>query len=174
MDEEESSHQLDASVKEDHNHNKKHLPKGYHMHDLNIDNTCALLNSIMEYELAGVVRYTHYSIMVSGPYRIPIVDFMKAQANESLVHAQQVGEILTGLNGHPTQKIATIEESHQHSIKDILQESLEHELRALNLYKDLLKEVENASIYLEEFARTMIGQEELHTMELKKMLRDFS
>lgn len=144
------------------------------MHDLNIDKTCALLNSIMECELAGVVRYTHYSIMVSGPYRIPIVDFMKAQANESLVHAQQVGEILTGLNGHPTQKIAPIEESHQHSIKDILQESLEHEIRALNLYKDLLKEVENASIYLEEFARTMIGQEELHTMELKKMLRDFS
>ena len=144
------------------------------MHDLNIDKTCALLNSIMECELAGVVRYTHYSIMVSGPYRIPIVDFMKAQANESLVHAQQVGEILTGLNGHPTQKIAPIEESNQHSIKDILQESLEHELRALNLYKELLKEVENASIYLEEFARTMIGQEELHTMELKKMLRDFS
>ena len=144
------------------------------MLDLNIDKTCALLNSIMECELAGVVRYTHYSIMVSGPYRIPIVDFMKAQANESLVHAQQVGEILTGLNGHPTQKIANIEESHQHSIKAILQESLEHEVRALNLYKDLLKEVEDASIYLEEFARTMIGQEELHTMELKKMLRDFS
>ena len=144
------------------------------MHDLNIDKTCALLNSIMECELAGVVRYTHYSIMVSGPYRIPIVDFMEEQANESLVHAQQVGEILTGLNGHPTQKIAPIEESHQHSIKAILQESLEHELRALNLYKELLTEVENASIYLEEFARTMIGQEELHTMELKKMLRDFS
>ena len=144
------------------------------MHDLNIDKTCALLNSIMECELAGVVRYTHYSIMVSGPYRIPIVQFMKAQANESLLHAQQVGEILTGLNGHPTQKIEPIEESHQHSIKAILQESLEHELRALNLYKELLKEVENASIYLEEFARTMIGQEELHTMELKKMLRDFS
>ena len=144
------------------------------MLDLNMDKTCALLNSIMECELAGVVRYTHYSIMVSGPYRIPIVDFMKAQANESLVHAQQVGEILTGLNGHPTQKIANIEESHQHSIKAILQESLEHEVRALNLYKELLKEVEDASIYLEEFARTMIGQEELHTMELKKMLRDFS
>ena len=95
------------------------------MHDLNIDKTCALLNSIMECELAGVVRYTHYSIMVSGPYRIPIVDFMKAQANESLLHAQQVGEILTGLNGHPTQRIAPIEESNQHSIKAILQESLE-------------------------------------------------
>ena len=144
------------------------------MNDLDIDKTCSLLNSIMECELAGVVRYTHYSVMVAGPYRIPIVQFMKAQADESLTHAQQVGEILTGLNGHPTQKIATIEESHQHSIKAILEESLEHELRALTLYKNLLTEVQDASIDLEEFARTMIGQEELHTMELKKMLRDFS
>ena len=144
------------------------------MNDLNTEKTCSLLNAIMECELAGVVRYTHYSVMVSGPYRIPIVQFMKAQANESLLHAQQVGEILTGLDGHPTQKIASIEESHQHSIQDILKESLEHEIRALNLYKTLLREVQDASIYLEEFARTMIGQEELHTMELKKMLRDFS
>ena len=117
------------------------------MLDLTIDKTCALLNSIMECELAGVVRYA-LLLMVSGPYRIPIVQFMKAQANESLVHAQQVGEILTGLNGHPTQKIEPIEESNQHSIKAILQESIEHELRALNLYKEILTEVENAIIYL--------------------------
>jgi len=144
------------------------------MHDLNTEKTCSILNSIMEYELAGVVRYTHYSIMVSGPYRIPIVQFMKAQASESLQHAQQVGEILTGLDGHPSQKIASIEETHQHSIQSILKESLEHELHALGLYKRLLDEVQDASIYLEEFARTMIGEEELHTMELKKMLRDYS
>ena len=144
------------------------------MHDLDTEKTCSILNSIMEYELAGVVRYTHYSIMVSGPYRIPIVQFMKAQASESLQHAQQVGEILTGLDGHPSQKIASIEETHQHSIQSILKESLEHELHALGLYKRLLDEVQDASIYLEEFARTMIGEEELHTMELKKMLRDYS
>ena len=142
--------------------------------ELDSDEVIKDLNAILEAELSGVVRYTHYSLMVTGPNRIPLVDFLKAQATESLVHAQEVGEILTGLNGHPTQKIEPIEESNQHSIKAILQESLEHELRALNLYKELLTEVENASIYLEEFARTMIGQEELHTMELKKMLRDFS
>ena len=69
-----------------------------------------LLNEIMEYELAGVVRYTHYSLMVTGPHRLPIVDFLKEQANESLMHAQQAGEILTGLDGHPSQKIAVIED----------------------------------------------------------------
>ena len=128
----------------------------------------------MEFELAGVVRYTHYSLMVIGPNRIPIVQFFKAQATESLLHAQQVGEILTGLEGHPTQKIAPIEESYKHSVQDILQESLNHEKKALELYKTLLDVVSDASIYLEEFARTMIGTEELHTIEIKKMLRDFS
>ena len=128
----------------------------------------------MEYELAGVVRYTHSSLMVSGPNRIPIVEFLQAQANESLTHAQQAGELLTGLDGHPSQKIAKIEESNQHSIEAILQESLEHEKHALSLYKKLLGNVENVSIYLEEYARTLIGQEEQHSLELKKMLKDYS
>jgi bacterioferritin len=144
------------------------------MKELDTTKTTSLLNLIMEFELAGVVRYTHYSLMVTGPNRIPIVDFFKAQAAESLTHAQQVGEILTGLEGHPSLKIATIEETFQHTVKDILQESLNHEQKALNLYKDLLTVVENASIYIEEFARNMIGQEEMHNLEIKKMLRDFS
>jgi bacterioferritin len=144
------------------------------MKDLNLQETTDLLNSIMEFELAGVVRYTHYSLMVTGPNRIPIVDFFKAQASESLLHAQQVGEILTGLEGHPSLKIAPMEETHRHTVKDILQESLNHEGRALDLYKRLLDVVTDASIYLEEFARSMIGQEEMHNLEIKKMLRDFS
>lgn len=144
------------------------------MKDLDVKATNDILNSIMEFELAGVVRYTHYSLMVTGPYRIPIVEFFKAQANESLLHAQQVGEILTGLEGHPSQRIAPIEETNKHSVRDILEESLNHEKKALDLYKNLLGTVENASVYLEEFARTQIGTEEMHYLELKKMLRDFS
>jgi len=144
------------------------------MDELNLHETCEILNKIMEYELAGVVRYTHYSLMVTGPYRIPIVDFMKAQAAESLMHAQQAGELLTGLEGHPSLRIAEINETHKHSIRDILEESLEHELIALGLYKELLGTVVDRSIYLEEYARTMIGQEEGHTIELRKMLRDYS
>jgi bacterioferritin len=144
------------------------------MRDLDQEQTIDTLRSIMEFELAGVVRYTHYALMVTGPNRIPIVDFFKAQANESLLHAQQVGEILTGLEGHPSLNIAPMEETYKHTVKDILAESLSHETKALKLYKELLDTVQDASVYLEEFARTMIGTEELHTIEIKKMLRDFS
>ena len=89
----------------------------------------SILNAIMEYELAGVVRYTHYSLMIVGPHRLPIVQFLKEQANESLLHAQQAGGLLTGLNGHPSQKIANIVETNNHSIKDILKESLDPRLK---------------------------------------------
>jgi len=144
------------------------------MKDLNREKTIEILNEIMEFELAGVVRYTHYSLMVTGPNRIPIVQFFQEQATESLTHAQQVGEILTGLEGHPTQKIAPIEETYKHDLEALLTESMNHEKKALDLYKTLLDVVEDASVYLEEFARGMIGQEEVHNIEIKKMLRDYA
>ena len=137
--------------------------------EINTKEVCDILNEIMEYELAGVVRYTHSSMMVSGPYRLPIVTFLKEQAEESLLHAQLAGEKIAGLDGHPSQKIAKIEETNRHTIKDILEESLEHELFALSLYKKLLNCVENKSVYLEEYARAQIGEEEQHSLELKIM-----
>ena len=142
--------------------------------ELNREKVCDVLNQIMEFELAGVVRYTHSSLMVVGPHRIPIVQFLQEQASESLTHAQTAGEFLTGLDGHPSQKISKILETNDHSIKGILEESLEHEMAALDLYKELLMIVEGSSIYLEEYTRNLIGQEEQHQLELRKMLKDFS
>ena len=144
------------------------------MKELDTQQAHTALNAIMEAELAGVVRYTHYSLMVTGPHRLPIVSILKAQATESLLHAQQVGEVLTGIDGHPSLRIATIEETHQHSIQDILLESLQHEQAALQLYMELLEVVDGASVYLEQFTRTKIGEEELHVIELRKMVRDYS
>jgi bacterioferritin len=144
------------------------------MRELNTDKVCIILNEIMEYEMAGVIRYTHSSLMITGPNRIPIVQFLQNQATESLAHALQAGELITGLDGHPSQRIAHIQETHNHSVLQILQESLAHELNAVSLYKALLDAVSDASIYLEEYARGQIGQEEQHALELKKMLKDFS
>ncbi|MDA8915645.1 ferritin-like domain-containing protein [bacterium] len=143
------------------------------MRELNEQRVCELLNDIVELEMAGVVRYAHSSLMITGPYRIPIVTFLQEQANESLQHALQAGEFITGFEGHPSQKISKIEENHDHSILQILTESLEHELNAVSKYKELLNEVADASIMLEEYARGQIGMEEQHALEIKKMLKDF-
>jgi len=141
---------------------------------LNEQRVCELLNNIVEMEMAGVVRYAHSSLMVRGPNRIPIVAFLQEQANESLAHALQAGEYITGFNGHPSQNISTIQENHNHSVEQILQESLAHEMAAVEMYKDLLMEVADASIMLEEYARGQIGMEEQHALEIRKMLQDYS
>ena len=143
------------------------------MRELNEQRVCELLNEIVELEMAGVVRYAHSSLMITGPYRLPIVTFLQEQANESLQHALQAGEFITGFEGHPSQKISKIEENHDHSVLQILTESLEHEMNAVGKYKELLHEVADASIMLEEYARGQIGMEEQHALEIKKMLKDF-
>jgi len=142
--------------------------------ELNTSKVCDILNRIVELEMAGVVRYAHSSLMVTGPNRIPIVTFLQEQANESLAHALQAGEYITGFGGHPSQNISSIEENHIHSVEQILTESLEHEMKAVDTYKELLEEVADASIMLEEYARGQIGMEEQHALEIRKMLIDYS
>lgn len=147
----------------------------------NSNNTDAInaLNHILELELAGTVKYTHYSLMVYGYNRIPIVSWLKENATESLGHAHKAGELITLLGGHPSLKIGALLETERHDIGDILRESLEHETLALAAYYDLLK-ISTAthpytsgvqSVLLEEYAREMITIEEMHLDEVNKMLR---
>ena len=130
-----------------------------------------VLNRLLEAELAGVVRYTHYSLLVFGFGRIPIVEWLRAQASESLLHAQQVGEWITTLGAYPSLGIGALLDSHQTDIATMLRESLETEGRALALYRELLALVEGRSVAMEEFARQMIFAEEVHAAEVNKMLR---
>jgi bacterioferritin len=130
-----------------------------------------VLNQILESELAGVVRYTHYSFLLFGFGRIPIVSWLRAQADESLTHAQQAGEWITTLGAYPSLAIGPLLDSHTFDIGSILRESLQAERVALNLYRDLLALVEGRSVAIEEYARQMIHVEELHAGEVDKMLR---
>ncbi len=130
-----------------------------------------IMNEILEHELSGVVRYTHYSLMVFGYNRIPIVSWLRSQANESLTHAQQIGEHITTLGGHPSLKISPLLETHKHSIEDILKESLEHEQKQLALYYQLLKMTGNRITWLEDYTRNLILEEETHISEVEKMLK---
>jgi bacterioferritin len=130
-----------------------------------------LLNRILELELAGVVHYTHYSLMVFGYNRIPIVSWLREQAQEALRHAQQAGELVTHFGEHPSLAIGPLLESHKHDIGAILRESLAHEQKGLELYRQLLQAAQG-SVLLDDYARSMIRSEELHIGEVDKMLRN--
>lgn len=129
------------------------------------------LNKILEAELAGVVRYVHYSLMIFGHNRIPIVSWLNAQATESMAHAKEAGELITHFGGHPSLGIGPLLESHKHDVGDILRESHETEKAALMLYYELLKLADGKSVLLDEYARKQIFAEEMHLDEVDKMLR---
>ena len=137
---------------------------------LDQDAVINVLNKILEAELAGVVCYTHYALMVFGYNRIPIVSWMRSQASESLAHANEAGEMITHLGGHPSLGIGPLLESHRHDIGDILRESLEHETSALAEYHRLLELVNGRNVMLEEYARRMCALEETHVGDVRKML----
>jgi len=141
------------------------------MNELDKEQAVGVLNRLLEAELAGVVRYTHYSFLVFGFGRIPIVSWLRTQADESLLHAQQVGEWITALGAYPSLQIGALLDSHKTDIGVMLRESLETEGAALRLYRELLGTVEGKSVALEEFARQMILAEEMHAAEVDKMLR---
>ena len=129
------------------------------------------LNDLLEHELAGVVRYTHYAFMVFGHNRIPICSWLRGQATESLAHANEIGELITSYGGHPSLTIGKLLESNKHKINDILKESLDHENKSVVLYHKLLK-LAGDSVLIEEFARTKIYEEELHIAEVEKMIKE--
>ena len=131
----------------------------------------ALLDTILENELAGVVRYMHYSFMIYGHNRIPIQKWFREQADESMQHAQEAGELITSLGSHPSLKMGKLVESHKHSIEAILSESLEHEAVSLKAYEKLLDLSKDVNVAIEEYARSMIRQEQLHVWEVQKMMR---
>lgn len=135
------------------------------------DAAVALLNQIMEAELAGVVRYTHYSLMIFGHNRIPIVSWLRGEATTCLAHANEAGELVTHFGDHPSLKIGSLLETHKHGINDILLESLEAERVGLALYRKLYDLVRDRSVMLEDYARRLIAEEEQHIGEVNKMLR---
>ena len=131
----------------------------------------ALLNEILETELAGVVRYTHYALMIFGHNRIPITSWLRGEAGTCLAHANEAGELVTHFGEHPSLKIGPLLETHKHGINDILIEALEAEKAGLDLYRRLFELVKDRSVLLEEYARKMIAEEEQHVGEVNKMLR---
>ena len=139
--------------------------------DLDKAKAVQLLNRILEMELAGVVRYTHYSLMVYGHARIPIIAWLRGEASKAIQHAQKAGEIITHLGEHPSLGIGPLLETHRHAIDEILRESLDHERATLEMYRELLALVEGRSTMIEEYARELIYQEELDAGEVDKMLR---
>jgi bacterioferritin len=153
------------------NKDKKRLEESSAHAEIDVQEAVRILNRVLELELAGVVRYMHYSFMIFGHHRIPIVKWLRDQSTESMDHATLAGEHVTNLGGHPSLQIGELLETHKHGVDEILAESLDHEGEGLEAYHELLALVAGKDVMLEEYARDMIAAEQAHQHEIRKMMR---
>ena len=138
--------------------------------NFDVDTAVKMLNKILEMELATVVYYTHYSFMIYGHARIPIRSWFNQQATESLIHAQEAGDLIVHLEHRPQMGIAPLPKTHHNTIDEILTEAVDREEKGVQLYRDLLDLIKNKSTVLEEYATRLIAAEAMHVSEMRLML----
>ena len=135
--------------------------------------TVAVLNRLLEAELAGVVRYTHYSFLVFGFGRIPIVSWLRG-AGDRIARARAAGRRLD----HDARRATRRWRSGRCSTRTrptsapCCASRCRPRAPPCALYRELLDVVAGNSVALEEFARQMIQAEELHAAEVDKMLQE--
>lgn len=139
--------------------------------DFDVDAAVRQLGKILEMELATVVYYTHYAFMIYGHARIPIRSWFNEQATESLVHAQEAGDLIVHLGHRPQMGIASLPTTHHNTIDEILTEAVEREEDGVQLYRDLLALIKDKSTVLEEYATRMVSVEAMHVSEMNLMLQ---
>src|SRR3954469_22616457 len=135
-----------------------------------VDRTVEHLDRILQMELAGVIYYTHYSFMIYGHTRIPITSWLRDNAMESLVHAQEAGQMIMRLHKRPKLGIAALPITQHNTIDAILTESIQREQDGVQLYRDLLALIKDKSVVLEEYATRVIAAEAVHIREMELML----
>jgi bacterioferritin len=138
--------------------------------NFDVDQVNAVLNRILQMELAAVVYYTHYSFMVYGHARIPITSWLREIATESLAHAQEAGEMIMRLHKRPDLGIAALPTTRHNTIDEIIQEAIQREEEGLELYRQLLVLAKDKSVALEEYCMRMIAGEGIHVRNMELML----
>lgn len=138
--------------------------------NFDVEGAVALLNKILQMELATVVYYTHYAFMIYGHARIPIRSWFNEQATESLAHAQEAGDLIVHLGHRPDLGIAPLPSSHHDTVDEILTDAVSREEDGVALYRQLLDLIKDKSPVLEEYATRLIAQEAIHVSEMELML----
>lgn len=133
---------------------------------------CDRLNEILANELAGTLMYLHYSFYIYGHARIPIVGWLRSQANEGVAHATLVGDKIIYYGGDPvTEPAKGMFPPKFESLDGMLRVALKLERDTFDLYADLLKSIDDSNLGLRVFLEQQIMEESQHIEEIEKMLR---
>ncbi len=136
---------------------------------MNSDAVIEQLNEILKHEWTGVAQYSQASFIIEGPWREVYAAKFEDDAKESFGHAKLIGDKIVALGGVPVAQRNEIKQSRD--LVEVLQNSLEFESKAVEMYMKALELAENNRplvIFLEE----ILLQEQEGVDEYTKLLRE--
>ena len=126
------------------------------------------LNDILSLEYTAVLQYTYEEFVLKGIERQQFAPMFRAEATESLGHAQMVGAKIVSLGGTPTTEVGPIDTSTE--LGAILENNLRLESKAVELYTRALNHVGEDDIALRVMLENQIEVEKGSVEELQKLL----
>ena len=136
--------------------------------EMNKEQVIADLNEILSLEYTAVLQYTYEEFVLKGIERQQFAPMFRAEATESLGHAQMVGAKVVALGGAPTTAVGPIDTSTE--LRAILESNLKLETRAAEMYSRALQHVGDADIALRVMLENQVEIERRSVEELQKLL----
>lgn len=130
------------------------------------------LNQDLAGEFQAVIMYTVYTALVKGPYRPQLVQFMKAEIADELLHAQFLADKIVALGGVPTSEPRPVPAAL--TPKEMLQNIARAEEQAIADYTARAEQARAAGeIGLGVQLENMVQDETGHYEETKKLLAEW-
>lgn len=136
----------------------------------------AVLNEVLATELVCVLRYKRHYYMASGINAEPVAQEFLQHANEEQVHADQVAQRITQLQGEPNfnpEGLATRSHSEYvegDSLVEMIREDLVAERIAIESYSEIVRWLGNDDPTTRVLIEEILMKEEEHADDLSNML----
>jgi bacterioferritin len=127
----------------------------------------AKLNEAVALELGGLLQYHQYSQVLMGEARRVWQEFFEDSAEESYKHAKKFASKVVSLGGTPTVEPEPVRQTTD--IVEMLQFSLDHERKAVQVYTEALAFCEDNAGY-RNLLEDQIEQEQDDCEEIEKYL----
>lgn len=139
------------------------------------DEVVRRLNELFAEEVEAAIRYLHLAVTVTGLERLVVRKTLLENMQETLEHAQTLGERLLHLGAAPALDLRLSIPGERSRATDAIRTAKEFEQAALDAYRELLEQVAGspgADVPLEEFLREQVALESQHVAELDLLLED--
>lgn len=139
-----------------------------------------ILNEVLATEIVCVLRYKRHYYMATGIHAQAVAEEFLEHAREEQEHADVAAERITQLGGEPDFNPAILAgRSHSQyvegtSLLDMVREDLIAERIAVDSYREIIKYLGDDDITTRKAMEKIMGKEEEHADDMKKLLDTLS